>query len=127
MDNIKGIEKLAGVLEGRMGEHSKPEMVLDFGTIQSDYSLLTKLFGIPIPKSDYRVCRSLTGAVLGGLLTSVSGGTHDAHVLGSGYHSHDVPTPEKLRRLKPGDTVLVAWVGTDAVVVDIVLQAKEVF
>ena len=35
--------------------------------------------------------------------------------------------PDKMRRLKPDDRVLVAWVGVDAVVIDIIINAGEVF
>lgn len=43
-----------------------------------------------------------------------------------GKHYHDVYVPDKMRWIKPGDRVLVAWVGVDAVVVDLLYQAKEV-
>ena len=43
-----------------------------------------------------------------------------------GMHQHHVLIPEKMRQIKPGDRVLVAWVGDDACVVDIVLPATEV-
>ena len=44
-----------------------------------------------------------------------------------GKHYHDVYLPDKMRRLKPNDRVLVAWVGVDAVVIDIIMNAGEVF
>lgn len=47
----------------------------------------------------------------------------DAH---DGEHQHHVLIPEKMRQIKPGDRVLVCWVGDDACVVDIVLPATEV-
>ena len=43
-----------------------------------------------------------------------------------GMHQHHVLIPEKMRQIKAGDRVLVAWVGDDACVVDIVLPATEV-
>ena len=33
--------------------------------------------------------------------------------------------PEKMRRLRPGDRVLVAWVQSEAVVVDIICPAED--
>lgn len=41
-----------------------------------------------------------------------------------GPHVHDVLIPEKMRKLLPGDRVLVAWVQNDAVVIDLVLPAS---
>ena len=42
-----------------------------------------------------------------------------------GAHQHHVLIPEKMRRLKPGDRVLVAWVQSEAVVVDIICPADD--
>lgn len=42
-----------------------------------------------------------------------------------GAHQHHVLIPEKMRRLKPGDRVLVAWVLSEAVVVDIICPAED--
>ncbi len=42
-----------------------------------------------------------------------------------GKHYHDVYLPEKMRWIKPGDRVLVAWIGVDAVVIDIIMNAEE--
>lgn len=73
---------------------------------------------------------------------SHSGGSHDGHVSGSGDHAHsgdgehvhngegphvhNVLIPEKMRSIKPGDRVLVAWVQSEAVVIDIILPATSV-
>ena len=40
-----------------------------------------------------------------------------------GAHQHHVLVPEKMRSLKPGDRVLVAWVQNEAVVVDIIVSS----
>lgn len=42
-----------------------------------------------------------------------------------GAHIHAVLIPESMRTLKPGDKVLVAWVGNDPVVIDIILPATD--
>ncbi len=51
---------------------------------------------------------------------TAGGDSHD------GEHQHHVLIPEKMRQIKPGDRVLVCWVGDDACVIDIVLPATEV-
>lgn len=43
-----------------------------------------------------------------------------------GVHQHHVLIPEKMRWLKPGDHVLVCWVDSDPVVVDIILPATKI-
>ncbi|MDR1703939.1 MAG: hypothetical protein LBS19_04550 [Clostridiales bacterium] len=38
---------------------------------------------------------------------------------------HDTYLPRKMYRIQPGDRVLVAWVGDDAEVIDIIMKATE--
>lgn len=113
-----GMNKLARILQGRMNRTKDADgaLVLDFGTIQGDMSLKTNTFTIPIPRADYHVCRHLTIGPAGGYLaaTSVADG-----------HSHSVSIPEKMRKLNPGDRVLVAWVQSEAVVIDIIVRGDS--
>jgi hypothetical protein len=140
-----GINKLGQVLQERMKACGASPLLLDFGTIQGDLSLLTNTYPIPIPKTDYTVCRQLTLGATGAHLTYTVGagkpndgththgssGSHGGHTGGDGTHKHaneaphvhDVLIPEKMRKLKSGDRVLVAWVQNEAVVVDIILPA----
>ncbi len=165
----EGINKLAEVLQSRMHGISDKPQVLDFGVIQEDMSLLTNKFPVPIPQSDYMVCRQMTLGPTNNILAKTqdigmphSGShihkTHDLtcdhhggkvtgttgeetgpapdppipseRVVGGdssdGMHQHHVLIPEKMRHLEPGDRVLVAWVGDDACVIDIVLPATEI-
>lgn len=139
MKGNKGTSKLAGVLKGMAAGEAAAPPVIELGTIQGDYSLLTDRFPIAIPRSDYLICRSLT---LDDPLTTTKenqgqhahgpSGEHGGHSSGNGQHTHpetegahghEIKLPEKMQPLKPGDRVLVVWVndGTDAVVVDIVV------
>lgn len=156
----EGLNKLARVLHGRIADerNAHSDLVLDFGVIKSDYSLLTNTYPIPIPKTDYLVLRQLTLGNTGSVLTTTtsngahehtavngshshSGGGHDGHTSGdgahshsggehghgsAGTHSHNVLIPEKMRWLKPGDRVLVAWVQHDAIVLDIIKPATDI-
>jgi len=176
----EGANRLARVLDGRMKQHDYQPPILDFGTIQDDMSLITNKFPLPIPFTDYVICRSVcydTTIPLTmtwwrdegwngqsepvdwwdqdwtrngqprehrdrwGELISPGGETywqekHDGHMHGSkgehdheededGKHYHNVYLPRKMYRIQPGDRVLVAWVGDDACVVDIVMAATE--
>ncbi|WP_251501620.1 hypothetical protein [Otoolea muris] len=98
-----GINKLANVLSQRMKAENSSPLILDFGTVQGDGSLVTDTFPVPLPKGQYSVCRHV-----GGLSFEISGG-----------HSHTVTPPA----IKPGDRVLVAWVQSEAVVVDIITNS----
>lgn len=116
----EGLNKLVRVLQGRISEdrNAYSDLVLDFGVIGSDYSLLTNTYPIAIPKTDYLVLRQLTLGNTGSVLTQTQN-TEAPHV-------HDVLIPEKMRWLKPGDRVLVAWVQHDAVVLDIIKPATDI-
>lgn len=133
-----GTNRLANVLCDRMRKQSDSPLVLDFGEIQANGSLITNTFPVPIPKGDYSVCRGLTLGAAGAQLTVTEaggshghdGGEHGGHESGSGSHEHDggehkhaVIIPEKMRSVGPGDRVLVAWVQNEAVVIDVILSS----
>jgi hypothetical protein len=118
-DGNPGTNKLATVLSQRMKKENESPLVLDFGEIQSNGSLLTNTFPVPIPKGDYTVCRHV-----GGLSFTISGGGHSGHenqtaTHNTGGHSHTVAPPV----IKAGDRVLVAWVQSEAVVVDVIVSS----
>lgn len=125
-----GLNKLAQVMQERMDRNQQANngaLVLDFGTIQADMSLKTNTFAVPIPQADYHVCRQLTLGPTGSFLTETkTQGQHGGHISGDGSHDHDIKVPEKMRSIKPGDRVLVAWVQSEAVVIDIVLRGTAV-
>ena len=114
---------LSGMMKGIAGEMSKPQ--IDFGVIGSDYSLTTNSFPKPIPKTDYSVCRSLLYDPSIPLTVTYVDGSH-GHPDASppGIHSHEVKLPKKMRWLRPGQKVLVAIIGNEFVVIDIVYDAK---
>lgn len=127
--NNPGVNRLANALQARMNRNQEANsaLVLDFGVIQGDYSLKTNTFGPPIPQSDYHVLRQLTLGPTGSTLTETkTPGQHGGHSGGDGSHSHEIKVPEKMRSIKPGDRVLVAWVQSEAVVLDIILPCTAV-
>lgn len=111
-----GTSKLGKVLAKRMSKQSETSLVLDYGNIEGDYSLKTNTFPLPIPKSDYTVCRHV-----GGLTLSAGGGEHGGHADGDGSHGHDIQVPA----LQPGDRVLVAWIYNEATVIDVIVPANR--
>lgn len=115
-DGHPGTSKLASVLSSRMKKENESPLVLDFGEIQANGSLLTNTFPVPIPKGDYSVCRHV-----GSLSFTISEGGHAGHeeqteTYHTGSHTHTVKPPS----IKAGDRVLVAWVQSEAVVVDVI-------
>ncbi len=102
---------LARLIDSRISERLQRPDALELGTILPDMSLLIDRFRIPIPASEYLVCRSLR---LPDPMATTEPGGGDAH-------THQVPRPAELAALAAGDRVLVAWVnGSDPVVVDVV-------
>lgn len=115
-DGHSGISKLASVMSERIKRENESPLVLDFGEIQANGSLVTNTFPVPIPKGDYSVCRhvgSLSFTILEGGHAGHDGQT-DTH--NTGGHEHTVKPPS----IQPGDRVLVAWVQSEAVVIDII-------
>lgn len=110
-----GINRLARVLQKRVNdtmEQSNP--IIDFGMINSDMSLTADLFPVPIPQSDYMVCRSRT--ITKNTMTTTST---------SSEHLHNVITPTELQSIKAGDRVLIVWNGNEAVVIDVIVSANN--
>lgn len=118
-DGHPGTSKLATVLSQRMKKENESPLVLDFGEIQGNGSLLTNTFPVPIPKGDYSICRHV-----GGLSFQINGGGHAGHeaqteTYHTGGHTHTVAPPV----VKAGDRVLVAWVQNEAVVIDVIVSS----
>ncbi len=116
-----GMNKLANVLTHRMREENKRSLVLDFGEIQPNESLLTNTFPVPISKGDYSILRHLTLGGVGETLTVTTEKKESGN--GDEVHLHEVLIPEKLRSLRAGDKVLVAWVQNEAVVIGLVVNS----
>ncbi len=116
----EGINKLATVFQDRMRQMGERPQTLDFGVIQGDMSLLLNGFPKPIPPQDYLVCRQLTLGAAGEEYCETTSDGHHAH-------NHQGIIPEKMRSIRPGDRVLVAWVGEDdACVIDIILPGTAI-
>lgn len=126
-NNMDGMEALALVLNELMKNAAEKPLALDFGVIQADYSLKTNTFRQTIPKDSYQVCRQLTLGSTGAWLTRTTDSVLPETMIPEHTHSHpSVLVPESMRSIRPGDRVLVAWVGNDAIVIDIVLPAAVI-
>ena len=112
-----GTSRRGRVLTDRMKKQNESPLMLDYGSIEPDYSLKTNTFPVPIPRSDYTVCRHVGGLVLG-----TTGGEHGGHNSGNGGHRHGIIVPS----IKPGDRVLVAWIQNDATVIDVIVPASSI-
>lgn len=114
--NYEGINALSRVLGSETNNRVANGNTnwLDFGKILPDGSLKTNKFPIPIPAGDYIVCHSMNPGPVE-VRTSESGG-------GEYTHSHTVTLDKQLLSLSAGDSVLVAWVGNDAVVIDLIYR-----
>lgn len=117
-DGHPGTARLAAVLSQRMQKTNEAPLLIDFGEIQGNGSLMTNTFPVPIPKGDYSVCRHV-----GGLRFVTEGGGHEGHegqtkTYHTGAHSHTIEPPV----IKPGDRVLVVWVQNEAVVIDVITK-----
>ena len=125
-----GANQLTNTLTHMMKGIAEQPPQVDFGIINSDYSITLNSFPKPVPKDEYSVCRHLLYDPEVPLTTTYSNddredGEHD-HPDASppGGHTHLVKLPPKMRWLQPGDKVLVAVVQNEFIVIDIVYDAK---
>ena len=123
-----GANSLTNTLTAMMKSIADKPPVLDFGKINSDYSLTLNSFPKPVPKSDYSVCRQLLYKPDDEdvpLTLTYTDGDHDHYgAVPRESHFHKVILPKKMRWLKPNDKVLVAIVQNEFIVIDIVYDAK---
>lgn len=142
---MNNIEQFGRALAGQMQRvyQANTSVNLELGVINGDLALVVPSLENPIPHGEYMLCRQLTIGPTYDILTQTkdgqgnhphgpsgehsqeSGSGSHSHPSSEGVHVHDVLIPETMRWIKPGDHVLVAWVGTEAVVIDLVLNSKE--
>ena len=111
-----GMARFAAVMDARMQEHIPSDLKIDFAEIVSGNGLKCNTFPEVIPASDYMVCRQLTLGNTGDWMANVetTGGSGSAYL------------PEKMRKIKAGDRVLVAWVQDTPVVLDMIIGADKI-
>lgn len=89
-------------------------VTVELGTIGRNMSLSVTSLKNAIPTGDYMVSLHLAQASLQ-LSTSIEESPD--------RHNHTINLPAKLRGIQAGDRVVVAWVGTEPIVVDIVVSS----
>lgn len=92
---------------------------LELGIINSNLSLTTDSLKTPIPKGDYMINIMLTGSFTTNVTTHTHSGGDHSH--SGGEHSHRLPA--EYRTVKAGDRVLIAWCGSEPVIIAIVISS----
>ena len=107
------IEELGMLMNSQMKNIMKRNtgITLELGTINNDMGLSVASLGNAIPKGDYMVSLHLSQESL-----EIETSTEEEH-------EHVVSLPANLRGLQAGDRVIVAWVGTEPIVVDVVVSS----
>lgn len=111
------IEDLGKMMRNQMREvaNANKGLTIELGRINNNMSLSVASLGNAIPSGDYMVSLRLT----------IGYKTEDLTIdtKGADGHTHELEIPEKYRGIKPGDRVLVAWAGTEPIVIDIVVSS----
>lgn len=139
--SMSEMEKFGKMINDRSRQvaEANKDQAPELGIINKDLSLSVTSLSNPIPKGDYMVSLHLTTKNTGAVLTTTAAdGLHSHGPSGShsqqtgdgthshnneGAHSHAVLVGATIRGIQPGDRVLVLWVGTEAIVVDIVTNS----
>ena len=99
-----GVNRLARVINDRIHDYmDSQDLAAEFGRIGDDMSLVTDSFPRSIPKGSYFLLQSISGKEV-----PVEGGT------------------AVMPRLSAGSRVLVVWVGSKPVVLDVVVSSAGV-
>lgn len=138
----KNTQRLGNVLANRMNKTARANshIFLELGTINSDLSLKTDSLNGNISPNDYMISLHFTHEnyfTYNELNSSTksphvhTGGGH-SQIEGDGSHVHDTDglhdhrVPSVFRKIKAGDRVLVAWVGSEPIIVDIVVAGTTI-
>lgn len=110
---MDGFEKLGHTLSGHMNTtfDAKNRVGLEIGLVNADFSLQMPRFETSIPKEDYKVGRNLCVDYINPIQVTTSASS-EGHT-----HSVSIPLPEGVKKIAPGDEVLVAWVGNEPVII----------
>lgn len=126
----KNMQRLGATLSNRMKRTANGAVptTIELGVVNSNLSITTDSLQAAIPKGDYMVNLMLTGSRRTSTESHThSGGSHaqysgsGSHTHSDGEHSHELPSG--FRELRSGDRVLVAWCGTEPVVIAIVTSS----
>lgn len=140
------VQRLGQTLASRMKKSAAAAIptTLELGIINSNLSLTVDSISNPIPQADYMVALHLTHETYYSYNELYdtdrnatrkphhhAGGAHGGHDGGNGSHTHDDGlhdhrAPSVFRRLEPGDRVIVAWIGYEPVIVDIVVAGTTI-
>ena len=106
-------KRLAAVLSDRMKQTSSAAVGIsvELGTYNGDQSITPDSLRARIPKGQYMINFSLVGSV-----TTEPQGDGDG-----GSHAHRLPA--RFDPLKQGDRILIAWCGTEPVVIAKVISS----
>lgn len=100
----QGAERLVSAIRRIAGGQIPEDRKMDFGTIRPDYSLLTDTFPVPIPRGEWSALK---------------------YMLEEGGGNSAIPEVEQIKErlaLRPGDRVMVYWVGNEAVVAGVLTK-----
>lgn len=106
---MNNIDRLGDLLTSQMQRtvNGNKSITAELGTIGANLSLKVASFKNSIPRGQYMISRSLSIGAKDSKLTVTNSG-------------EKVLVPDTMRSVNPGDRVLVVWVGSEPVVVDIV-------
>lgn len=121
------IEELGKVMSHQMKNvlNANTGVTMELGNITGTMGLAVSSLGNVIPKGDYMISLHLRNEkmVLDTTEVALETEEEEEHSHTIEKHKHQVTLPTKLRGLQAGDRVIVLWLGTEPVVVDIVVSS----
>ena len=118
---MNAFDRLGRTLQAQMNNavNEGRSVLIEYGTITSDFGLKVTRFDTVIPKGEYLIDKRLSIDYKPEIevVTSLSDG-----------HSHTVKIPitEGIERIKAGDRVLVRWIDVDPIVVAVIVSSSDI-
>ena len=104
---MNAFDRLGRTLQAQMNNavNDGKSILIEYGTITSDFGLKVARFDTVIPKPEIEVVTSLS----------------DGH-----SHTVKIPITEGIERIKAGDRVLVCWIDVDPIVVAVIVSSSYI-
>lgn len=123
------IQRLGGDLSSRMKKTAGANVptTMELGRINGDLSLTVDSLSNTIPKGSYMVSLWLTHDTYYSYderYDTDKKPTRDPHDEEDGLHDHRAPSV--FRKLEPGDRVLVAWAGSEPIVISVITSSSTI-
>lgn len=114
---MNAFDRLGRTLQAQMNNavNEGRSVLIEYGTITSDFGLKVTRFDTVIPKGEYLIDKRLSIDY-----------KPEIEVVTGHSHTVKIPITEGIERIKAGDRVLVCWIDVDPIVVAVIVSSSDI-